>query len=42
MDKKQNLLDSAGFNFVSGERGSQTYGFLEYHKIRKLMYVSRL
>lgn len=25
-----------------GERGSQTYGFLEYHKIRKWMYVSRL
>gem|GEM_PF-5306608 len=28
--------------FKSGERGSQTYGFLEYHKIRKWMYVSRL
>jgi len=30
------------FSLKSGERGSQTYGFLEYHKIRKLMYVSRL
>lgn len=27
---------------IRGETGSQTYGFLEYHKIRKWMYVSRL
>jgi len=25
-----------------GERGSLTYGFLEYHKIHKWLYVSRL
>ena len=30
------------FSLNGGERGSQTYGFLEYHKIRKWMYVSRL
>lgn len=23
----------------SGERGSQTYGFLEYHKIHKWLYI---
>ena len=25
-----------------GERGSQTYGFLEYHKIHKWLYISHL
>ena len=25
-----------------GERGSQTYGFLEYHKIHKYLYISYL
>jgi hypothetical protein len=30
------------FSLKSGERGSLTYGFLEYHKIHKWLYVSRL
>ena len=30
------------FNGFCGERGTQTYGFLEYHKTLKRLYVRRL
>ena len=30
------------FNGFCGERGSQTYGFLECHKMLKMQYISIL
>ena len=38
MDKKQNLLDSAGFNFVSGERGIRTPGTSQFNGFQDRRY----
>ena len=33
--KKKSPVNLAIYRTLCGERGSQTYGFLEYHKIHK-------
>ena len=39
---KKSPVNLAIYRTLCGERGSQTYGFLEYHKIHKYLYISYL
>lgn len=39
---KKKSRKSCDLQDFGGERGSRTYGFLEYHKIHKYLYISYL